>query len=386
MVAVVVAAEHQVDAFADEFGDEQLADLLLAVPAVLLARDHVHQYDAHGGRPEFVAVDDLFQPFGLLSAVCVPVAHAVIAEIVVGFVLTAVEHDEEGRAAAERVVGLAGRRGEIVEPMLRISAAVLVVAARHGERNARGREDVRCRREAGIPERLLGLGLAGQVAVQADEIRTGLGGVPDQQLENGVAGVDVVDHPEIDFFLRRVEGPDGVGLAPEHFAAVPVVEDDALVALVQDDSPLHDAVAVGRAGPESFDPHLVHASDAAKSEVRVVIPGPLGRVEVRSVHRGEFDPADGVVHRVPDDREAVFGDIQYIGSVGDAHRRRHGGLGEGGGRQQKRAQQQGKSFHGESCIGSSFKGMFLFSFIQFFVLLIRKEIKYTMKRKFFRCF
>ena len=78
--------------------------------------------------------------------------------------------------------------------------------------------------------------------------------------------------------------------------------------------------------------------------------------------------------------------IQYIGSVGDAHRRRHGGLGEGGGRQQKRAQQQGKSFHGESCIGSRFKGMFLFSFIQFFVLLIRKEIKYTMKRKFFRCF
>lgn len=91
------------------------------------------------------------------------------------------------------------------------------------------------------------------------------------------------------FSWRRVEGPDGVGLAPEHLAAVPVVEDDALVALVQDDSPLHDAVAVGRAGPESFDPHLVHASDAAKSEVRVVIPGPLGRVEVRSVHRGEFD-------------------------------------------------------------------------------------------------
>lgn len=59
----------------------------------------------------------------------------------------------------------------------------------------------------------------------------------------------------------------------------------------------------------------MHASDAAKSEMRVVIPGPFGRVEVRSVHRGEFDPADGVGLRVPDDREAVFGDIQYIGSV-----------------------------------------------------------------------
>lgn len=208
----------------------------------------------------------------------------------------------------------------------------------------------------------------------------------DQQLENGVAGVDVVDHPEIDLFLCRVEGSDGVGLAPVHFAAVPVVEDDAPVALVQDDSPLHDAVAVGRAGLESFDPHPVHASDAAKSEMRVVIPGPFGRVEVRSVHRGEFDPADGVGLRVPDDREAVFGDIQYIGSVCDAYRRRHGGLGEGGGRQQERAQQQGKSFHGESCIGSKSKGMFLFSFIQFFVLLIRKEIKCIVKGKFFRRF
>jgi len=86
-------------------------------------------------------------------------------------------------------------------------------------------------------------------------------------------------------------------------------------------------------------PPPVHASDAAKSEMRVVIPGPFGRVEVRSVHRGEFDPADGVGLRVPDDREAVFGDIQYIGSVCDAYRRRHGGLGEGGGRQQERAQQ-----------------------------------------------
>ena len=186
--------------------------------------------------------------------------------------------------------------------------------------------------------------------------------------------------------LCRVEGSDGVGLAPVHFAAVPVVEDDAPVALVQDDSPLHDAVAVGRAGLESFDPHPVHASDAAKSEMRVVIPGPFGRVEVRSVHRGEFDPADGVGLCVPDDREAVFGDIQYIGSVCDAYRRRHGGLGEGGGRQQERAQQQGKSFHGESCIGSKSKGMFLFSFIQFFVLLIRKEMKYIVKRKFFRRF
>ena len=55
------------------------------------------------------------------------------------------------------------------------------------------------------------------------------------------------------------------GLAPVHFAAVPVVEDDAPVALVQDDSPLHDAVAVGRAGLEPFDPHPVHASDATKS-------------------------------------------------------------------------------------------------------------------------
>ena len=343
----------------------------------------MHQHDAHGGRPEFVAVDDAFQPFRLLPAVFVPVAHAVIAGIVVGLVFTAVEHDEEGRAAAERVVGFAGRCGEIVEPVLCIGAAVLVVAARHGEGDARGREYLRCRPEAGVPERLLGLGLAGQVAVQADEVRLGFGGLLDQQLENGVAGVDVVDHPEIDLFLCRVEGSDGVGLAPVHFAAVPVVEDDAPVALVQDDSPLHDAVAVGRAGLESFDPHPVHASDATKSEMRVVIPGPFGRVEVRSVHRGEFDPADGVGLRVPDDREAVFGDIQYIGSVCDAYRRRHGGLGEGGGRQQERAQQQGKSFHGESCIGSKSKGMFLFSFIQFFVLLIRKEIKCIVKGKFF---
>lgn len=180
-----------------------------------------------GGRPEFVAVDDAFQPFRLLPAVFVPVAHAVIAGIVVGLVFTAVEDDEEGRAAAERVVGFAGRRGEIVEPVLCISAAVLVVAARHDEGDARGCEYLRCRPEAGVPERLLGFGLAGQVAVQADEVRLGFGGLLDQQLENGVAGVDVVDHPEIDLFLCRVEGSDGVGLAPVHFAAVPVVEDDA---------------------------------------------------------------------------------------------------------------------------------------------------------------
>ena len=86
---------------------------------------------------------------------------------------------------------------------------------------------------------------------------------------------------------------------------------------------------------------VLAATDAVPVAVGSGVINDLTKLDVykRQVHRGEFDPADGVGLRVPDDREAVFGDIQYIGSVCDAYRRRHGGLGEGGGRQQERAQQ-----------------------------------------------
>ena len=103
--------------------------------------------------------------------------------------------------------------------------------------------------------------------------------------------------------------------------AVPVVEDDAPVALVQDDSPLHDAVAVGFARFESADAHPVQFAQTPPSEQRVVVFGAIDGIEVRSVIGGPFDPRRRVRRCRPDYGESVLGHVLEVGTSGDACRR-----------------------------------------------------------------
>ena len=233
-----------------------------------------------------------------------------------------------------------------------------MVAAHGGQRNARGSENLRRRREAGIPERLRGLDLSGQVAVQADEIGLLLRSAADQQAEDRVARMDVVDDPEIDLLLRRIERCDGVGLVFEDVAAESLVEDDALVAFVEDDAPLHDAVTVGRAGFQSADAHAVHASDALASEVRIAEFRTFGGIEVRTVVRGQLHPSGGIRRRTPYDGEAFVGHVQQIGAVLHAD----AGLCGSCGRRQEEAQQQDRSFHSERGFVRGSKVCFYFLF------------------------
>ena len=84
----------------------------LAVPAASLVGRHVDQDDAVGRRPELFAGDYAPEPLRLLFAVSVGGRKPVIADVAVGFVLAAVEYDEEDGTAAERIVTFAGRRGK----------------------------------------------------------------------------------------------------------------------------------------------------------------------------------------------------------------------------------------------------------------------------------
>jgi hypothetical protein len=170
--------------------------------------------------------------------------------------------------------------------------------------------------------------------------------------------MDVVDDPEIDPFLRGVEGRYGEGFVFEDVAAVTVVEDDAFVAFVEDDAPLHDAVTVGRAGLQSADAYAVHASYALASEVRIVEFRTFGGVEVRPVVRGQFHPSGGVGRRTPYDGEALFRHVLQVGAVLYAY----AGLCECRGGHQECAQQQGYLFHSESGFVRSSKLCFYFLF------------------------
>ena len=170
--------------------------------------------------------------------------------------------------------------------------------------------------------------------------------------------MDVVDDPEIDPFLRGVEGCYGEGFVFEDVASVTVVEDDAFVAFVEDDAPLHDAVAVGCAGLQPADAYAVHAPDALASEMRIMEFRTFGGVEVRPVVRGQFHPSGGVGRRTPYDGEALFRHVLQIGAVlyADA------GLCECRGRHQECAQQQGYLFHSESSFVRCPKLCFYFLF------------------------
>ena len=143
--------------------------------------------------------------------------------------------------------------------------------------------------------------------------------------------MDVVDDPEIDPLLRRIEGRYGVGFVFEDVVAETLVENDAFVAFVEDDAPLHDAVTVGRAGLQAADADAVHAPDALAPEVRVVEFGAFGGVEVRAVVRGQLHPSGGIRRRVPDDGEALLRHVLQVGAVFDAY----AGLCERRGRRQE---------------------------------------------------
>ena len=118
-VAVVVPAEHDIDLGLVENRHEQPADLLFAVPTALAARDHVQEYHVQRSFAVGVAGHHLPQPFGLLRAVGVRGGQSVVADVAVGFVFAAVEHQEEYRTLPEGVVGFAGRGGEVVEVAVR---------------------------------------------------------------------------------------------------------------------------------------------------------------------------------------------------------------------------------------------------------------------------
>lgn len=167
--------------------------------------------------------------------------------------------------------------------------------------------------------------------VQAEEVGLLLGGGADQSAEDRILRMDVVDDPEIDRSCAGSRVVTGVGLVFEDVVAETLVENDALVAFVEDDAPLHDAVTVGRAGLQAADADAVHAPDALAPEVRVVEFGAFGGVEVRAVVRGQLHPSGGICRRVPDDGEALLRHVLQVGAVFDAY----AGLCEHRGRRQE---------------------------------------------------
>ena len=193
--------------------------------------------------------------------------------------------------------------------------------------------------------------------------------------------MDVVDDPEIDLLLRRIERRDGVGLVFEDVVAESLVEDDALVAFVEDDAPLHDAVTVGRAGLQTADAHAVHASDALAPEVRIVEFRAFRGIEMRTVVRGQLHPSGGVRRRAPDDGETLFRHILQVGAVFDAD----AGLCECRGCRQEGGPQQNDSFHSESSFVRCPKLCFYFLFSNCRLGKTEMETKWTPKRNIFSC-
>ena len=291
------------------------------MPAASLVGRHVDQDDAVGRRPELFAGDYAPEPLRLLFAVSVGGRKPVIADVAVGFVLAAVEYDEEDGTAAERIVTFAGRRGEVVEPVPGELAASVVVAARHDERNARRGEQLRRRCEESFEKRLLRFDRIQQVAVQAYEVGLLARCVPDKQPEDGIAAVDVVHHPEFQLVPVRAGRCDGIGRVFEYVAAVALAQYDPFVAFVAEHGLLHDAVAVGFARFESADAHPVQFAQTPPSEVRVVVFGAFDGIEVRSVIGGRFDPRRRVRRCRPDYGESVLGHVLEVGTSGDACRR-----------------------------------------------------------------
>ena len=143
-------AEHDIDLGLVENRHEQPADLLFAVPTALAARDHVQEYHVQRSFAVGVAGHHLPQPFGLLRAVGVRGGQSVVADVAVGFVFAAVEHQEEDRTLPEGGVGFAGRGGEVVEVAVRRRPAVFMVAARGEDRDAGRREQLRGRVEVSV--------------------------------------------------------------------------------------------------------------------------------------------------------------------------------------------------------------------------------------------
>ena len=106
----------------------------------------------------------------------------------------------------------------------------------------------------------------------------------------------------------------------EYVAAVAFAQNDPFVAFVAEHGLLHDAVTVGLARFESADANPVLSAQTPPPEVRVVIFGAFGCIEMRSVVGCRLDPRRRVRRCRPDYGESVLGHILEIGASGDACR------------------------------------------------------------------
>lgn len=129
-----VAAEHQIDSGIVEERKEFLRHIQIAVPCVFDLRRDVAEHDPPFSVLPVIAFDNALEPFGLLVEVRLRAESALVLDVVVDLVLTAVHHKEEELAVLERVVRAVLREVEIFREPEGILASVLVVAPGHVER------------------------------------------------------------------------------------------------------------------------------------------------------------------------------------------------------------------------------------------------------------
>lgn len=322
-VTVDMGRQHQVDARTVENRDEQPRHLRAAVPAAG-SRRHVAEDDAHGGALEIGLLDHARQPLGLLGTEIVGTHQIHVADVAVGLVFAAVEHDEVDGPLTERKVRTPRRRRKVVHPLHGERTAVLMVAARHVERRIGG-EELRRRGEVVIHQLALGVDRRGHVAVEADEVVLAGLHVLVENAQDRVVLVHVVHHREGDLALRAVERRHLEGLVPQDVAAEALAEDDALAAFVHQHAVLHHPVTVGGGGFESAHRHHMELSDRTAAVEHLIVFRTFGVVEMRTVVGCDLDPRDGVDVGGPNHRELPLAHRLEVGAGDDMHRRLRGG-------------------------------------------------------------
>ena len=107
-----MATEHQINAKAIECRHEFLHHLTLPMPYVRTCGGrHVADSDPKTSGCKSRVISQSLQPSGLLTAITVIIRNAVILQITIGLILTAIEHNEANRTLPKSIIemGLFGR-------------------------------------------------------------------------------------------------------------------------------------------------------------------------------------------------------------------------------------------------------------------------------------
>lgn len=193
-VAVRVAGEHDIDAGLVEDRQEQIPEVVAAVPRSAVERN-MEEDDACRGVAEGFGGHRPAEPFALFAAIGVVVGKPSVFDVRVRLVFAAVEQQETDRSDFAELVVAAVTRREIVVQTVGEDAARLMVAAVVEYRGLRGVKVYRGVDE--IPEQLLLIfNAAGHVAVEHYEVVFAEIDFPAQFGHVVGASVDVVQDDE----------------------------------------------------------------------------------------------------------------------------------------------------------------------------------------------